>query len=113
MIDDKYLDVMVTLRRVSDGLERTFSDDSVWLDDDGIPSCYQWTDGNYGCDCNREIFFERAAGVEVLDEGNPPCTHGRYLARIVDGSGNVLLDEIDPDGHSDRQFDAAIDRLLK
>lgn len=70
--------IPVVLRRVSDGVERLIPDD-VGLD----PDCdaeYRWHEGNYSCDCNRELFFERAAGVE-LDVGDTKCSNGRY--RIV------------------------------
>ena len=38
---------------------------------------YMWVDGNYGCDCNRHLFFERANGVEPNDE---KCGDEKYSA---------------------------------
>lgn len=52
-------------------------------------SAFWWRrgDGNMGCDCNRRLEFERAAGGEPgLDQ---PCGHSRY---------DVLYVEL-PDGH--------------
>ena len=41
-----------------------------------IPSDeYQWTDGNYECDCNRHLFFLRAGNEELEDI---PCSSGKY-----------------------------------
>lgn len=37
---------------------------------------FMWLDGNYGCDCNRGLFFWRAGDVELKD---PRCGHGRYV----------------------------------
>lgn len=42
--------------------------------DDGY---FIWDEGNYGCDCNRALFFARAAGVE-LDMDETPCGDSRY-----------------------------------
>lgn len=44
---------------------------------------FQWQDGNYSCDCNRCLFFERAGG------GNPPncefeCSDGKYTVVKVE-----------------------------
>lgn len=30
---------------------------------------FQWGDGNYACDCNRELFFRRAGNEPELDPG--------------------------------------------
>lgn len=47
---------------------------SVWLDEEtGEPDWFMWEDGNYGCDCNRSLFF---LGVD-LDECLP-CGDGRF-----------------------------------
>ena len=42
---------------------------------------YMWEEGNYSCDCNREMFFERAGGKEV----DATCSEGRYEAKLVKG----------------------------
>lgn len=39
-------------------------------------AAYVWRDGNYSCDCNREIFFERAIGEGTLDDIE--CSEGRF-----------------------------------
>jgi hypothetical protein len=69
------------LRRVSDGVERTVVDETGFSIDDGdvedaIRSVvYQWSDGNYSCDCNRALFFARAGGEE---EPEVECGEGAY-----------------------------------
>ncbi len=42
---------------------------------------FWWTDGNFGCDCNRWLTFERAGGNEP-DLDDMSCNEGpnRYLA---------------------------------
>lgn len=84
---DGSLLVDVTLRRVSDGVERISVAESSGffvyggnIDEAIEHARYWWHDGNGGCDCNRQLYFERAAGgdpdIEAVE-----CTHGRY--RIV------------------------------
>ncbi len=41
---------------------------------------YLWDEGNYSCDCNREIFFRRAKGEEV-DSNEVFCSEGRFSYR--------------------------------
>ena len=36
---------------------------------------FWWEDGNGGCDCNRELYFRRAQGIETDAEF---CSHGRF-----------------------------------
>ena len=40
------------------------SDGSQFIDADGDPSSFWWTEGNFGCDCNRAKFLPEAWGVE-------------------------------------------------
>jgi hypothetical protein len=60
----------VLLRRTADGLER-------WTKPyDFEFSAYWWDEGNFGCDCNREWEFQRAADEEITPE--PECGNSRY-----------------------------------
>ena len=52
------------------------------------------TRGNYGCDCNRELEFERANGIEIKNEH---CSHDRFsilYAELEDGS-KIQIDDKD------------------
>ena len=91
--DGSWIDCSVTLERVADGEARTFRD---WLprdDETGSASAWMYSDGNYSCDCNRWLDFERAGG------GNPSlkwarCSDGAFLARIVTtDTGEIVYDE--------------------
>lgn len=44
-------------------------------------SMYWWTDGNFGCDCNRQIQFEHAKGKEY-PEIECGCSEGRFSVEI-------------------------------
>lgn len=61
-----------------------------WLDD-GVGE-YMWEGGNYGCDCNRGIFFADAAGA---DEPDIPCGDERFSVRCVSTAGEVLYEDDD------------------
>lgn len=49
---------------------------------------FLWEEGNYSCDCNRELFFRRAQGQELTDEefDDLKCREGDYSVTLrVDG----------------------------
>lgn len=82
--------VRVWIRRASDGLVRVYLDDS-WKDPDADAVRWQWSEGNYGCDCNRALFFARAGGEPDPDV---ECSDGRYrVEKIVDATGVVVYSE--------------------
>ena len=76
----------VIIRKNETGEKRRIREDADW----SYGQQFLWEEGNYSCDCNREIFFERANGVETEDE---ECSEGRFSANAVlpDGS-EVSLD---------------------
>lgn len=73
----------VAIRKNETGEVRFYQDPSEWTESD----YFYWTDGNAGCDCNRELFFERAAGNEInLDAVK--CSDDRFsclYAELPDG----------------------------
>ena len=73
------------ITRVADGETRTRIFDDDW-DDEG--SEFWWSQGNYSCDCNRYLEFERAGGHEPdIDDG--ACGEGAYRVKIVLPDGSV------------------------
>lgn len=72
------LSITITLRRASDGVERTYTDHWYPFDparegrDEMLRGMhYQWLDGNFGCGCNRKVFFARAGDED--DPEDPSC----------------------------------------
>lgn len=53
---------------------------------------YNWSEGNYGCDCNRSLFFARAAGLS--DPTDTPCGHSRYSVAelVLDDGRRIQID---------------------
>jgi len=50
---------------------------------------FMWTDGNYGCDCNRQLFF-RTAGGECMED----CVKCKYNCECGEGHYSVNLEDI-------------------
>lgn len=87
--------VDVHIRRNADGVVRVCRMESRFdVPDycDGFADDFLWSEGNFACDCNRAIFFERAAGVENIDR---QCGDDAYFVRIVDAETGALLYEDD------------------
>lgn len=57
---------------------------------------YQWTYGNYGCDCNRALFFARAGGEDDTDVDQPCGNHVIFDAVVELPNGvRVYIDRGD------------------
>lgn len=65
----------VSIRNNLTGEVRIHHEDHEW----GEASAFIWTEGNFSCDCNRYLFFERAAG-ETPDVGSGSCGDDQYTA---------------------------------
>lgn len=63
----------VEIRNNATGEVRRYRDE--YFNSPGSASVYLWTDGNYGCDCNRSMFFARA-GNEAEDDDEPDVECG-------------------------------------
>ena len=50
-----------------------------------------WTEGNYSCDCNRELFFYRAKHLK--EPKDPKCGNSRYRVKLL--QGHLKYDEIE------------------
>lgn len=56
---------------------------------------FWWTEGNMGCDCNRELEWRRAKDEEIPDDFDYECGDGRFsvlYAELPDGE-RVSIDE--------------------
>lgn len=65
---------------------------------------WQWTEGNYGCDCNRYLFFQRAMND---DESEDIDHNGRnYLVSHIELTNGecIRIDELPPIHHLNLQF---------
>lgn len=75
----RWVRVVAHIRKNSTGEVRTYETSEILEDGETSPSPFNWAENNFSCDCNRERFFERAAGKEAE---NPTCGHGRYSVNL-------------------------------
>ena len=78
----------VAIRKNDTGEIRLFRYDMEWDD----TSMYQWTDGNFSCDCNRKQFWYRAIGEEVEDHECGDTAFSVLYAELPDGT-RIEIDE--------------------
>lgn len=80
----------VIIRKNSTGEVRSYRHDYSW--DDSTE--FMWSEGNYGCDCNRHSFFCEAAAQERTDW---PCGVEEYAIPHIELDDGRRV-EIDGDG---------------
>jgi GH43 family beta-xylosidase len=81
------MNLKIEIRRNSDG------EIAVRREDRDEFSDFIWSEGNYSCDCNREIFFCLARDES---ETNEDCGESRYSVRITDDdTGAIQYDEFE------------------
>lgn len=72
----------VHIRKNSTGEVRVHRNKFDWCE-------FQWSGGNYACDCNRHLFFNRAAGVEPDEDMT--CGEVEYsIVRVVGEGGQPI-----------------------
>lgn len=88
----------VEIRRNADGVVRSVNEEcgdgaDEWDRPHWCSREFWWSEGNGGCDCNRALFFARAAGEpEDWERG---CGDTEYSVRMTLEDGRVVLDEFD------------------
>jgi hypothetical protein len=81
----------VHIRKEETGEVREHRDDLDWHES----SLFWWSEGNMGCDCNRERCFDIVGG-EWSNDWEPACSVGKYtVVKIVLDDGTVLDDLAD------------------
>ena len=81
--------VTVQIRRNADGVVRNVPDE------DWSTAEWSWTEGNYSCDCNRYLFFERAIGGDPESDGKYRCGDTQYSIRVLLPDGRIWYKEAD------------------
>ena len=84
------LPVTVSLTRTADGKTVEYKDELYQTKDyDGT---FIWSTGNFACDCNRYLFFQRE--INESEDDDFPCSEGKYRVNwIKDESGKVWYSE--------------------
>jgi len=82
------------IRKNETGEIRQYETHEILADGEGFPSVFNWEENNYSCDCNRELFFERAAGNEIETE---ECSDGRFSVNLENPvTGEIYYREFSP-----------------
>lgn len=90
----KQLDVEVTLKEIATGKEFTYKD-YLPVFDDNTPCTFNWSEGNFSCDCNRDDFFNKEnAGYQPDTSGFCSAEKSKYLVTIKNFvTKEVIYDE--------------------
>lgn len=51
---------------------------------------YMWFEGNYSCDCNRYLFFQRASGFAEDDIDDHPCGEDKFTIDWIVFDGRCI-----------------------
>jgi len=90
----RWVATVAEIRCNATGEVREHETHETMMDGAEDPGDYIWSDGNYGCDCNRRLFFARAAGEE--EDWDSGCSEGLYSVRVRNKkSGRVWYSEFD------------------
>ena len=81
--------IVAKIKNVRTG-EIRLCDTNIW-ETNGLPDPYIWEDGNYACDCNRHLFFERAVGNEP-DDSECNCETDFYRVELFIGEELIYSD---------------------
>ena len=74
---------MIAIRKNATGEVRMHAEDGEWYHDEGDRS-FAWSEGNWNCDENRYLFFERAAGNKPPMREEHACCTGEYDVLYVE-----------------------------
>jgi len=83
--------MIITIKDMRTGQTVQLTEPDEKIDEDNGWPPFIWEEGNYSCDCNREIYFNRAQGIEI-DITKPLCGHSRYRVKI-EQAGMETYDE--------------------
>ncbi len=87
------VEIIAEIRNNLTGEIRLYMTEGIMEEGDDHPHTFIWEEGNYSCDCNREIFFFRAGGERAPDEESA-CTDDRYSVNLVNPiTGKAFYDE--------------------
>lgn len=72
---------------VDAGVVREMKDEAVLKVKQDIPNTFMWTEGNYCCDCNRDIFWNWEGGKDTSDD-DYDCSYGEYSVNLYNPKDN-------------------------
>jgi hypothetical protein len=88
--DHHQIIVIASIRDNATGEIREYETEEFIGTRDKEPITYNWEEGNYSCDCNRKLFFERAKDKEAKFDMNSGCTDGKYSVSLRVKEGGLI-----------------------
>lgn len=93
-MNEKRFPVIVWIKKNETGEIRHYEDTLIEGCDEGLPNIYIWEEGNYGCDCNRRLFFARVKDED--EDWETECSDGLYSVNLQNPStGEYYYKEFD------------------
>ena len=81
----------IEIRQNETGEVRTFVDNHDWEEPPDGDREFLWGEGNYSCDCNRELFFLRVKNEDEPLGEESRCGIERFSVRITNSETQELL----------------------
>ena len=78
----------IRIREVATGEEVNVQQEGTWADAEFI-----WIEGNYSCDDNRALFFDRAKGIAENDVRDLECSEGLFTITALE-EGKAVYTEL-------------------
>lgn len=86
-----WVKVLARIRKNKTGEIRNYYCENILEEGEEFPNTFIWEDGNYACDCNRELFFLRALNESDEDSfDNRECSNGDYSIQLINPRTNVM-----------------------
>lgn len=76
----KYLDIIAHIKNNETGEIREYKTDAIWDEEKNAPNASVWEEGNFSCDCNRYLFFQRAKDED--EDEDVECSDGKYSVNL-------------------------------
>ena len=75
-----WVKIIAHIKNNKTGEVRQYEDEAIWNEKNNFPSISIWKEGNYFCDCNRQLFFQRANN-ETKD-WDKECSNGEFSVNL-------------------------------
>lgn len=87
--------VLAMITKVETGEVREYITEEILREGDEYPNEFNWEEGNYSCDCNRDLFFLRAGGEDDSESFESyQCSDGKYSVDLINPvTGNTYYKE--------------------
>ena len=81
-----WIKILVKIKNNQTGEVKNYPTEGIWDEVNEHASTWIWEEGNFSCDCNRDIFFN---GLPFSDDHE--CGEGKYSVNIYNPKNGELL----------------------